>query len=106
MLKEDVSGRLRGVDADTVVGDDGRGGWRDLELLVSSFVFGFFCFFEVEKKRERNEGKKSLSTFLSSLTSSAAYLSTAVNGAASGTLNLSKKGGEEKKREAGSKNLE
>ena len=61
VLEEDVARGLRGVDADAVVGDDGRGGWGDLELFrvfFFRFVFGFFVF-EVERSgKEKRERKR------------------------------------------------
>ena len=95
MLQEHVPGRLRRVDADAVVGNDrGRRG-RDLELFVRVFFFsksGFFFFLMRSRLRKKGKRKRKKTEFNSircpPLTSSAAYLSTAVNGAASGTLKL------------------
>ena len=91
VLEEDVARALLGVDANAIVGDDGARLGRDLELRGDRRGTR-------TKRESRGWGKRQHSSLFDrwprhvalaareTLTSSAAYLSTAVKGASSGTL--------------------
>ena len=76
MFQEYVAGRLRWIDANTVIGNDRTCFWWHLELKAKKVKY--------EKIRLPTQLKLQTGT----ITSSAAYFSTAVNGVCSGTLSI------------------
>lgn len=95
MLEEHVPAGLAGVDADAVCGSGARGVRRGSASVRGHARRGSFVSTKGrETRKERAHAPLVMMALVAAgtLNSSAAYLSTAVNGASSGTLSLFGKG--------------
>lgn len=94
MLEEHVPAGLAGVDADAVCGSGARGMRRGSASGARARRGSFVSIKGRETRKERAHAPLVMMALVAAgtLNSSAAYLSTAVNGASSGTLSLFGKG--------------